>query len=258
MSGHDLIAIRLLERSFPLRLSCFHPFSEVFGDGVLLFVAPFAGGMARGGLGFTGRFCRLLGGEGLSNVGLETFVLAVSQARGGAGDGVEHIDEPGLVGFSEVTEHPVVDQLFRSGVADAKADADIVVAEVRGDGAQAVMAGIAAAGFDAQFGRSEVQLVVQHDDVGERDFMERGCFLHGATAVVHIGLRLEEESPRPVEIAFGDQAGKLLAPGWQAIVIGDAIERHKADVVTVKRIFRAGIAEADNEFHGSKRIVNRE
>ena len=50
-------------------------------------------------------------------------------------------------------------------MADADAHARVVVADVRGDRAQAVVAGIAAAGLDLQLGRRQVDLVVEDVDV---------------------------------------------------------------------------------------------
>ena len=83
-----------------------------------------------------------------------------------------------------------VDKFLDAGVADADADAGVVVAHRGGNGAQAVVAGIAAARLGAQFAGREVELVVQHDDVGEGDLVEPGGLRDGAAGFVHVGAGL--------------------------------------------------------------------
>ena len=65
-------------------------------------------------------------------------------------------------------------------MADADPHAPIVVADCLGDGAQAVVAGISAAAFDAHFGRREIEFVVKDDDVVRRELIEMRRLLDGA------------------------------------------------------------------------------
>mgnify|MGYP003348642181 CR=1 FL=1 len=52
-------------------------------------------------------------------------------------------------------------QRLVAGMTDAKAQTFVIIADMGGDRAQAVMAGDAAADFDPAFGRSEIEFVVK-------------------------------------------------------------------------------------------------
>ncbi len=64
------------------------------------------------------------------------------------------------------------DDVLRAWMADAEAHALILVFDMRGDRAQAVVAGIAATGLHPHFPRREFDLVVEHHDFGELDLVE--------------------------------------------------------------------------------------
>ena len=70
-----------------------------------------------------------------------------------------------LVGL-EIAQHPVQHEVLVAGMADADAHAAIVVAEMGIDVADAVVAAGAAALLDADLARRQVELVVEHHDVG--------------------------------------------------------------------------------------------
>ena len=74
--------------------------------------------------------------------------------------------DPGPLVLGEVLEHVMLHHLLDAGMADADAHAAIIVADMRGDRAQPVVAGDAAAGLDPHLGGREVDLVVEHHDVG--------------------------------------------------------------------------------------------
>ena len=57
-------------------------------------------------------------------------------------------------------------------MADADAHADVVVAEMRCDRSQAVMAGAAAAGLHPHLAGHQIQLVMEDDDVGRVELVE--------------------------------------------------------------------------------------
>ena len=52
------------------------------------------------------------------------------------------------------------------------------------------------------------------------------------------------------DAAFRDQAAVLLRPRREIMHRGDDVGGHEADIVPLKRIFIARIAEADRELHG--------
>ena len=63
-------------------------------------------------------------------------------------------------------------QFLDAGMTDAEPDAAILVADMRGDRAQAVMSGNAAADLHPQLRRRQFELVVEHGDVAGRELEE--------------------------------------------------------------------------------------
>ena len=97
------------------------------------------------------------------DAGLELVVGAFGKIGRGLGDGAEQRLEPVVLGFREVVQHLVRHQILAAGMADADAHAHIVVADMGGDRAQAVMAGDAAAGLHPHLAGDEIELVMEHD-----------------------------------------------------------------------------------------------
>ena len=63
-----------------------------------------------------------------------------------------------------------------AGMADADAHAAIIVADMLGDRAQAVMAGNAAADFDPDLAGRKIDLVMEYRDVGKRQLVKMRRF----------------------------------------------------------------------------------
>src|SRR5262245_32724813 len=120
---------------------------------------------------------------------------------------------------------------------------------MRRDRAQAVVAGVAAARLDAHFTGRQVELVVEHQDVGVGDFEKALALLYGAAAVVHVGLRLQQQHPPTGNVAVAGQAMKALFPWPEPVPRGNAIERHEANVVAMARVGAARIAKANKQLH---------
>ena len=95
---------------------------------------------------------------------LETCVLARRQQSAAPRDGVAERLDPAHLRLGEIAEHVGMDQLLGAGMADAEANALVIVADMGGDRAQAVVAGVAAADLDARLGGREVEFVVDDDD----------------------------------------------------------------------------------------------
>ena len=74
-----------------------------------------------------------------------------------------------------------------AGMADAESHAPVVVAHMRGDRAQAIVSGVAAAELYPQLARREIEFVMQHEYVGERDLVETRRLGDGAAALIHEG-----------------------------------------------------------------------
>src|SRR4029079_7916005 len=117
------------------------------------------------------------------------------------------------------------------------------------DRTPAVMPRKAAPDARPHLGRGEVELVVEDRQRPEVELVEAQHLLNSIAAVVHEGLRLEEEDAGTADPSFGDQAAEFLGPWREAVHLGDDVGGHEADIVSLQRIFRAGITEADPELH---------
>src|SRR5271154_2101734 len=181
---------------------------------------------------------------------LEARVVALDQQGRGTGDCAAYGLDPGRLRLGEVAQHVIIDQRLVAGMANADAHPLIVVADMGGDRAQAVMAGVAAADLDPHFGRREIELVVDDDHRIQVELPEAQRLADAASGIVHVGLRLEQGHPRPLDQALGRQSLPAGAKRAEAARLGDRVDRHEADVVAVACMARAGIAESRNDQHG--------
>ncbi len=135
-------------------------------------------------------------------------------------------------------------------MADPDAHAPIVVADMGGDRAQPVVAGAAAAGLDPHLAGREIDLVVQHHDVGQAELVKIHRLRDRPAGLVHVGSGQQQQHPLAAERPF--RAHPLEAPPQRpdAVALGDRLDRHEADIVTVAGVAGAGIAEPDDEQHG--------
>src|SRR5436190_21357376 len=136
-------------------------------------------------------------------------------------------------------------------MADADAHAGKFVAEVRRDGAQAIVPGVAAPGLQLDLGRRQVELVVEDVDVAFRNLEIAARLANRAAAVVHEGLRLQQHHALARNGTLAGEAMEALLPRAQSMPLGDALDRHETDVVALPRILAARVAETDEELHGA-------
>src|SRR5262249_10082854 len=148
-----------------------------------------------------------------------------------------------------VAEHMRADPVLVAGMADTDPHAAEFIADMRLGRAQAVMAGGAAAGLHLYLERGEVELVVEDGDVFRLELEEARRLADRAAALVHPGLRLEQQDAGAADAPLRDQAAEARAPWRKAMALGDRVERHEADIVPLHGVVRAGIAEADPELH---------
>src|SRR3954452_24421805 len=113
------------------------------------------------------------------------------------------------------------------------------------------MAGDAAADLDPQLAGGQLKLVLEHGDVSRRQLEEVRGFLHRAPRIVHEGPRLEQDDALALQRAFRGLALKTAAPWLEIMTPRDLVDGDEADIVPVMRVFRAGIAEADEQSHGA-------
>src|SRR6267378_2760223 len=180
---------------------------------------------------------------------LERRIAAGRQKARIVGDRLAQRRHPGAVVLGEIGQDIAVHQLLDAGVTDPEPDAAIVVADMRGDRAQPVMAGNAAADLDAQLRRRQLKLVLEHGDLASAELEEVRGFLHRAPVIVHERRGLQQDHPLAIQRAFGGLALKAAAPWCKPMTPRDLVDGHKADIVPVTRVFRAGIAEANKKSH---------
>ena len=214
---------------------------------------------ARAGLG--ARSGLLGGGLGLHRMRharLELVGGAFGEIRRLGGDRAEQRLEPRSVRLGEIVQHVMRDQVPLPGMADADAHPHIVVADMRRERSEPVMAGDPAARLHPHLAGREIELVMEHHHVGEIELVEAHRLADGAARRVHEGPGLEQQHLLIAELAFGGGALEALAPGGKAMRRGDGVDRHEAHIVTVERVFRPGIAEADEELHRDRSCRRRD
>ncbi len=136
---------------------------------------------------------------GARHVGEEARIVTGSQSPGGIRHGIEQRLEPGRVGLGEVMQHIAGHQVLGAGVADADTHAGVLVADVRRDRTQAVVPSVTAARLHAQLAGRQIEFVVEHQDVGIGDLEKTLRFLHRSAAVVHVGLRFQQDDTPPAD-----------------------------------------------------------
>ena len=77
----------------------------------------------------------------------------------------------------------MLDQILGARMTDADPHPTVIVADMRGDRAQAIMAGDAAADLDPHLAGRQLDLVVEHGDVGRRELVELRRLGDGAAAI---------------------------------------------------------------------------
>jgi hypothetical protein len=142
-----------------------------------------------------------------------------------------------------------------AGVADRVADPDAQPAELLGcelvdDGAQAVVAAVAAGLPEAELAERQGEVVGHDQDVGERRVLTDHDLAHREPGIVHVGQRLDEGEVEPVIPAPDDARRVALAPA--AVPTGplrEPIHDQPADVVTGAGIPGSRVAEPHDDLH---------
>ncbi len=108
-------------------------------------------------------------------------ILSLDQQAGIVGDDVAQRLDPGPLALGEILQHVGFHQFLVAGMADAKAHAAIVVADMLGDRTQAIVAGIAAAELHPNFAGRQFGLIVQHHDAAGFQLVEIQRIRHRAS-----------------------------------------------------------------------------
>ena len=160
-------------------------------------------------------------------------VAALEQQREIVGDGADHgLDLRLLLGV-EIVQHIVLHQVLDAGMPDADAHAPEIGPDMGVDRADAVVPRRAAALLHPHLAELEVDLVIEHGEVVRLGLVELHGGLHRAAAVVHVGLRPQDQRLVAGQRAFRSQAVELLAGRRKAMAASDRARRHEADIVAM-------------------------
>ncbi len=184
------------------------------------------------------------------NLVLEARVLSLRQQLRIVGHDVAQGLDPRPFGLGEVVEHVRVHEVLDARMTDADAHAAIVVADMRGDRAQPVMSGDAAADFHPDFPRREFDLVVENGDAIDAELVEMRGLRDRASGFVHERARQQQQHAIGADRAFRRDALKAPPERPDAVALGDRLDHHEADVVAIADIAGTRISEADEEQHG--------
>src|SRR5262245_24479431 len=97
-------------------------------------------------------------------------------------------------------------------MADAKAYAMVVVADVLGDRTQSVVAGIAPAAFQPDLGGRQLDLIVKYDDVARIELVEIRSFGDRSSRLIHICTGQKQENAFSDNVAFHRDALEASPP----------------------------------------------
>src|ERR1700731_3265794 len=180
---------------------------------------------------------------------LERRIAIRGEQSGVVGDRFAERLDPGTIVLGEIGQHVAVHQFLDAGVTDPEPHTAIVVADMRGDRTQAVVAGNTAADLDAHLGRRQFEFILKHGDLAGRELEETRRFLNRASRLVHESRGTEQHHSLAIERAFRGLALKAAAPWRETMTPRNFIDGHETDVVPVMRVLRTGIAEANKESH---------
>ncbi len=84
---------------------------------------------------------------------------------------------------------------------------------------------------------------MEHDHVFGRDLIEPDGLAHRLPGLVHESLGFKQDHLFRTQLAFAEDTLKLAAPRAKAVIFGNPINGHIADVVPVPGILRPRIAK---------------
>ena len=140
-----------------------------------------------------------------------------------------------------------VDAVLIAWMPDADPQSHVIFAKMSVNAAQTVVPSMPAPLFDTDFAESEVELIVQNDDVFRGDFEVPGGFSDGPSGFVHEGRRFHYQNFSATEVAFRRGGLKSTTPCTEAMAVENLVHRHEPDIVTIPLVFGAGVSQAHNQ-----------
>jgi len=166
---------------------------------------------------------------------------------------VEHRDQLGSLQTVEITQDMVLGSPS-SGPPDAhSATREVRAATVLHHRAKPVVAGCPTAHLEPHDPKIEVELVVNANDLPERDLEEAHGRLNSLPAQVHEGHGLEKHHVVVVDGDFGELSLKLVSETRRTPAPRQLVDHHESNIVAIPSVLRTGISEASDEMraHGA-------
>src|SRR4051812_49499495 len=120
-----------------------------------------------------------------------------------------------------------VHQMLYAGMADADTNTAIVIANMRGDRAQAVVPRDPAADLHPHLGRCEVELIVEDHDLANLELVEARSLGYGASRLIHISAGQQQQHPLRSDRAFHRNALEAASPGPDVVARGERPPPHE-------------------------------
>jgi hypothetical protein len=160
-----------------------------------------------------------------------------------------------LLAGPEAAEH-MIDGLSRFWLPHPDAQARILFrAQMELDVPQAIVSPVATAGTQPQFAQRQMNVVTNDEQVLEGELVKIQESTHRTAAQVHVCLGLDEQEGVITPFAFRDEGLKFFSKGANLEMAGQVVDDLEADVVARADVTIAGVAQTDDDFHGSIRSL---
>jgi hypothetical protein len=125
--------------------------------------------------------------------------------------------------------------------------------EVAGDIAQAFLTAIGPPWPKSQLADGQAEIVANHQDVLERQFIEPRCLTDRTSAEIHERLGFQEENAAKVDLDFGELAVELVRERRLRPTFCEAFDQLESDIVSCSLVLAARVAQAGYQFHHRQR-----
>lgn len=164
-------------------------------------------------------------------------------------DGGEEGGESGFFfgGEAAEDEFDVAEGVAEAGIVGAEAEAgEVGGIEVASDGFEAIVAAAGAVEAVADFSEGEVEIVADDEKVARGKLVEVEEGADGLAGFIVEGLGFDEEAVA----VFEPEGVELWFLPIKMMDFSVKVKSEKAEIVAGKVVFVAGVAEANDEFHG--------
>ena len=170
-----------------------------------------------------------------------------TEAFHGLGGQLEPLVHHGELFGRKLAQHPVHLTAAREFVADAEAQAGVLLcAEHLTDAPQTVVPALAAGGLEAQVAEGQRQIVDGYEQVLQGNVALVHPVAHGVAAQVHVGGGLEQDEFIAPQGHLGDKAVALVLEG-DACLGCQSVDDAKSDVVACLPVLVADVSQARYE-----------